>query len=239
MTRSATGSTCGATSARSSRSKSEQRPASTRRIRTAPGWPSLLDPLIKNGTVPPLSVFTPDFAKKYGGDDDKVLMMPGPTWYAQAVFNDTLHIPAGQMTAAMPLQWENETPVTTGQVGGGPWIISRHSKNIKAAADFVTWVTTVFNPTGKDKGPATRPTRLLADSWLATLGHEPLLRRRPDAGAQGGRPPDLAGLEPGHVSRPARLVQHRRHATGRRQVAELAAATARRRAGPGGPGGWL
>ena len=28
---------------------------------------SLLDPLIKNGTVPPLSVFTPDFAKKYGG----------------------------------------------------------------------------------------------------------------------------------------------------------------------------
>ena len=28
---------------------------------------SLLDPLIKNGTVPPLSLFTPDFAKKYGG----------------------------------------------------------------------------------------------------------------------------------------------------------------------------
>ena len=45
---------------------------------------SLLDPLIKDGTLPPLSVFTPDFAKKYGGANDKVLMMPGPSWYAQS-----------------------------------------------------------------------------------------------------------------------------------------------------------
>ena len=70
---------------------------------------SLLDPLIKNGTVPPLSVFTPDFAKKYGGADDKVLLMPGPAWYSQALFDQTLHIPAGEITAAAPLQWEGET----------------------------------------------------------------------------------------------------------------------------------
>jgi hypothetical protein len=57
---------------------------------------SLLDPLIKNGTVPPLSVFTPDFAKKYGGANDKVLMMPGPSWFATALFQHTLHIPAGR-----------------------------------------------------------------------------------------------------------------------------------------------
>ena len=93
-----------------------------------------MDPLIKNGTVPPLSVFTPDFAKKYGGAKDKVLLMPGPSWYATSLFHDTLHIPAGQITAASPLQWENESPVVTGQVGGGPWIMSKHSKNLKAAA---------------------------------------------------------------------------------------------------------
>jgi ABC-type glycerol-3-phosphate transport system substrate-binding protein len=127
----------------------------------------LVDPLMKNGSVPPLSVFTPDFAKKYGGKADKVLLMPGPAWYAQALFDSTLHIPAGQMTAAGALQWEGETPVTTGQVGGGPWIISRHSKNASAAGDFVTWATTVFNPTGKDARagyPAYGP---LADAWLA------------------------------------------------------------------------
>jgi ABC-type glycerol-3-phosphate transport system substrate-binding protein len=126
---------------------------------------SLLDPLIKNGTVPPLSVFTPDFAKKYGGAKDKVLLMPGPSWYATALFKDTLHVPAGQITAAMPLKWENETPVTTGQVGGGPWIISRHSKNLKAAGDFVTWATTVFND-NRPGYPAYAP---LADQWLKGL----------------------------------------------------------------------
>ena len=140
---------------------------------------SLLDPLIKDGTVPPLSVFTPDFAKKYGGADDKVLMMPGPSWYAQAVFQATLHIPAGQMTAAMPLQWANETPVTTGQVGGGPWIIARHSNNLATAADFVTWATTVFNPTGANARagyPAYAP---LASKWLASLATNPYFAADP------------------------------------------------------------
>jgi ABC-type glycerol-3-phosphate transport system substrate-binding protein len=128
---------------------------------------TLLDPLVKNGTVPPLSVFTPDFAKKYGGTNDKVLLMPGPAWYATAVFHDTLHVPAGQMTAAMPLKWENESPITTGQVGGGPWIISRHSKNLKAAGDFVTWATTVFND-NRPGYPAYAP---LATKWLADLSN--------------------------------------------------------------------
>jgi ABC-type glycerol-3-phosphate transport system substrate-binding protein len=128
---------------------------------------SLLDPLIKDGTLPPLSVFTPDFAKKYGGANDKVLLMPGPGWYGHDLFLSTLHIPAGQMTTAMPLQWANETPITTGQVGGGPWIISRHSKNLATAADFVTWATTVFNPTGADARPGLPAYGPVAAQWLA------------------------------------------------------------------------
>jgi ABC-type glycerol-3-phosphate transport system substrate-binding protein len=142
---------------------------------------SLLDPLIKNGTVPPLSVFTPDFAKKYGGANDKVLMMPGPAWYALALFQQTLHIPAGQMTAAMPLAWENETPVTTGQVGGGPWIISRHSKNLATAADFVTWATTVFNPdpTGPNARPGYPAYGPLASQWLTGLSTNPYFAADP------------------------------------------------------------
>ncbi|WP_245589710.1 ABC transporter substrate-binding protein [Amycolatopsis balhimycina] len=126
----------------------------------------LLDPLIKNGTVPPLSVFTPDFAQKYGGADNKVLLMPGPSWYAQAVFDQALHVPAKQITAAPPLQWGNETPVTTGQVGGGPWIMSRHSANLATAADFVTWATTVFNPSGTDTRPGYPAYAPLAAKWL-------------------------------------------------------------------------
>ena len=130
---------------------------------------SLLDPVIKDGTVPPLSVFTPDFAKKYGGASDKILLMPGPAWYATSLFQSTLHVPAGQITAAAPLQWGTETPVTTGQVGGGPWIISRHSNNLATAADFVKWETTVFNPTGANARPGYPAYAPLATQWLSAL----------------------------------------------------------------------
>jgi ABC-type glycerol-3-phosphate transport system substrate-binding protein len=142
---------------------------------------SLLDPLIKGGSLPPLSVFTPDFAKKYGGADDKVLMMPGPSWYATSLFKDTLHIPAGEITAANPLQWNSDTPITTGQVGGGPWIISKHSKNIATAADFVTWATTVYNPdpTGADARPGYPAYGPVAAKWLTGIAANPYFAADP------------------------------------------------------------
>jgi len=148
---------------------------------------SLLDPLIKGGALPPLSVFTPDFAKKYGGADDKVLMMPGPTWYATSLFKDTLHIPAGQITAASPLQWNNETPITTGQVGGGPWIISKHSKNIATAADFVTWATTVYNPdpTGANARPGYPAYAPVAAKWLSGIATNPYFAADPTPAMKG------------------------------------------------------
>ena len=139
----------------------------------------LLDPLIKSGAVPPLSVFTPDFAQKYGGANDKVLLMPGPAWYSQALFDQTLHIPAGQITAAAPLQWGSDTPITTGQVGGGPWIISKHSANLRAAADFVIYATTVFNPTGKDSRPGYPAYAPLADEWLKAQATNPYFAADP------------------------------------------------------------
>jgi maltose-binding protein MalE len=144
----------------------------------------MLDPLIKNGSVPPLSVFTPDFAKKYGGAQDKVLMMPGPSWFAQALFDQTLHAPAKEFTAAPALQWENETPVTTGQVGGGPWIISRHSANLVTAADFVVWATTVFNPPGAEARPGYPAYAPLATKWLAGLASNPYFAADPTPALQ-------------------------------------------------------
>ncbi|KAB8173355.1 extracellular solute-binding protein [Microbispora catharanthi] len=101
---------------------------------------SMLDVLIKNGTVPNLSVFTPEFVKKYTG---KVLLMPGPAWYAGAIFNNpqSLNVPAGQLGVAAPLAWQGDSPAT-GNVGGGTWFVSSHSKNLKAAEKFVEFVTT-------------------------------------------------------------------------------------------------
>ncbi|HET7016148.1 MAG TPA: extracellular solute-binding protein [Streptosporangiaceae bacterium] len=145
---------------------------------------NLLDPLVKDGALPPLSVFTPDFAQKYGGANDKVLMMPGPSWYATALFQSTLHIPAGQITAASPLQWESQEPITTGQVGGGPWIISRHSENLATAANFVEWATTVFNPSGTAMRPGYPAYAPLATKWLTMLGSNSYFASNPGPALQ-------------------------------------------------------
>jgi ABC-type glycerol-3-phosphate transport system substrate-binding protein len=101
---------------------------------------SMLDTLIKNRTTPNLSVFTPEFVKKYSG---RVLLMPGPAWYAGAIFNNpqSLNVPKGQLGVAAPPAWQGESAVT-GNVGGGTWFISSHSKNLKAAERFVDFVTT-------------------------------------------------------------------------------------------------
>jgi ABC-type glycerol-3-phosphate transport system substrate-binding protein len=140
----------------------------------------LLDPLIANKSVATVTIFSPDFAKAYGGDDDKILLMPGPTWYAKDIFGGTLKIPAGEMTAAMPLRWNNE-PLTTGQVGGGPWVVSDHTKNVAAAIDFVKYATTSFavkrkpgplSPGYPSYGPA-------ATLWLKNLNKDPYFAAPP------------------------------------------------------------
>jgi len=101
---------------------------------------SMLDTLRQDGTVPVVSVFTPEFLKKYTG---KVLMTPGPAWYSGAIFNNpqSLNVPAGQLAVAAPPAWGSDEPVT-GNVGGGTWFISSHSKNLQAAEKFVQFVTT-------------------------------------------------------------------------------------------------
>ena len=126
---------------------------------TARAWRSLLDPLIKSGVVPPESVFTADFAKKYGGANDKILMMPGPTWYAQG------HLQRRRCTSRPARSRRRcrcagtSEPLTTGQVGGGPWVVSKHTKNMAAAVDFVKWATT--SPT-RGEGRSRRGTRRTA-----------------------------------------------------------------------------
>jgi ABC-type glycerol-3-phosphate transport system substrate-binding protein len=141
---------------------------------------SLLDPLISNKSVSDVTVFSPDFAKAYGGASDKILLMPGPAWYAKDLFDSTLKVPAGEMTAAMPLRWGNEAP-TTGQVGGGPWVVSRHTKNVAAAIDFVKWSTTSLAVKAKpgplapgypSYGPA-------ATVWLKNLNKDPYFAAPP------------------------------------------------------------
>jgi ABC-type glycerol-3-phosphate transport system substrate-binding protein len=101
----------------------------------------LLDHLVASKTMSTLSLFGPDFSKAEAkGAANKVLMLPGPAWYGGSVLQGTLKAPKGQFAVAAPLHWQGQPPVT-GDVGGGAWWITSHSANLRAAENFIQWVT--------------------------------------------------------------------------------------------------
>ncbi|MET8784682.1 extracellular solute-binding protein [Streptomyces sp. NPDC004589] len=122
---------------------------------------TLLDKLISAKAVTTQGFFSQGFAKSSGS---KVLMAYGPSWYGQYVFKAAFHTPAKQIAAAPPLTWPGETTASTGNVGGGVWMVSSHSANLKASTDLVTWLTT------SDENQASAPTypayAPAAKAWL-------------------------------------------------------------------------
>ncbi|GAA2751145.1 ABC transporter substrate-binding protein [Amnibacterium kyonggiense] len=124
----------------------------------------LIDAGVANKSLSTLSVFSPDFVKKYSG---KVLMMPGPVWFSGAIFNNaqSLNVPKGQLGVANPLPWGSDQAVT-GNVGGGTWFISSHSKNLAAATKFAQYVTTA-DAYQVDQAPGYPAYAPAATKWLA------------------------------------------------------------------------
>ncbi|MBS2966278.1 extracellular solute-binding protein [Actinocrinis puniceicyclus] len=124
---------------------------------------TLLDTLIKNKTISLSSVFSSDFDKN---NADKILMLPGPAWYGGALFQGTFKTPAGQVAVAPMPQWSGDTTPSVGNVGGGTWLLSAHSADLKAATAFLTWVTTADDYQGK-LAPGYPAFAAAAKTWLA------------------------------------------------------------------------
>jgi len=124
----------------------------------------LLDHMIANGTLVQDSVFSADFVSKYAG---KVVAIPGPAWYSGAIFQnpDNLNAAAGTIGAAAPLYWDGEDKVT-GNVGGGVWYASSHTKNLDAVAKFMEYAVSSDDAVAQATGlPAYGSA---SDAWLKT-----------------------------------------------------------------------
>jgi hypothetical protein len=92
-------------------------------------------------------------------------MAVGPSWYGQYLFNSAFKTPAGEIAAAPPLKWDGQSATYTGDVGGGIWMVSSHSTNIKAATAVAQWLTTsTSNLEDAPTYPAYVPG---AKAWLA------------------------------------------------------------------------
>jgi multiple sugar transport system substrate-binding protein len=125
---------------------------------------SLLDTLIKAGSISKESVFSTAFIKN---EAKKVLMLPGPAWFGGSVFQSSsgLNTPKGQVAVAPVPQWPGSATPSTGDVGGGLWLLSAHSKHLKEAANFLSWVTT-NDAYQADLSPGYPASASAATAWL-------------------------------------------------------------------------
>lgn len=100
---------------------------------------TMLDSLVKNGSISTLSITSPDFAKKYG-DTNHLLMTVGPLWYGLYVLEADFHPAKTTWGAAPPMTWPDFTE--TGDVGGGIWQVSSHANPAtqKLAAEAAYWM---------------------------------------------------------------------------------------------------
>lgn len=103
----------------------------------------LVDALLANGTLAPYNYFDPRFNQI--AQADKLLMLIAPSWMALASFggqpgsqyyNSADH----QLGVAAPLRWDGDARVMTSAMGGGAWVVSRHTQNLPLALDFITWM---------------------------------------------------------------------------------------------------
>jgi len=122
---------------------------------------AMLDHMIGNGTITQDSLFSAAFA----GKSDHLVAIPGPAWYSGALFQNKTSVNAkpGQWGAAPPLYWQKGDKVT-GNVGGGMWYVSSHSKdNIDAIKTFLEFIITNEKTAGTGGLPAYASA---ADTWL-------------------------------------------------------------------------
>jgi len=80
-------------------------------------------------------------------NDDKIVMLLGPSWFGEHVFggkeNSRYYQTAeGQLGVALSPKWPDQDTHWSGAWGGGSWAMSRHTKNPKLASELLIWLTT-------------------------------------------------------------------------------------------------
>jgi multiple sugar transport system substrate-binding protein len=120
----------------------------------------MLDHMLKNGSLTQDSVFGASFVAKA----DHLVAIPGPAWYAGALFQNpgSINAKPGTWGAAPPLYWQGGDKVT-GNVGGGVWYASSHTSHPDAVKAFLEFVITNDKTAGTGGLPAYKGA---AEKWL-------------------------------------------------------------------------
>ena len=138
---------------------------------------ALLDPMLANGSISPLSATDPAIAAL--ARDNKVLIQPAASWYGEFVFKgeNSWNLPDGVIAAAEMPAWEGEDTNWSGSGGGGIYVVSRHAQNMDGAVAAAIFAATdidyqTSSPTFPAYGPA-------SDAWLAERADDPFYAEDP------------------------------------------------------------
>ena len=120
---------------------------------------------------------------------DKIVAIPGPPWYSGALFQnpESLNAAPGEIGRPRRSTGTARTKVT-GNVGGGVWYASSHSRNPEAVETFLEFVTTSERTAER---PPAFPHTSCGRAMARSTGRERLLRRRLQAA--GPRRPGASG----------------------------------------------
>lgn len=153
---------------------------------------ALVQPMIESGVLSTSAPWDADFIKDYG-QQDKVVMTIGPSWFGEFVIKpaSSWAVPAGEITAAEMPMWAGEKVNYSGEWGGGIFTVSPHSKYPKEALAFAIFmvsdkrnVTDVVNPDGSKgaptfpasaKGNALWKAKISADKWYSSNPYPAML----------------------------------------------------------------
>lgn len=123
-----------------------------------------MDALVDAGSMARAGSLSEEFVQEYGSTN-KVLMMYAPIWVGLSAFGQMYGTEPGTFAVAPPMQWEEDESVWNSTVGGGAYVVSRHSEYQEAAVDLVTWMAT--GPYQEDPATVTFPAYAPAqEGWI-------------------------------------------------------------------------
>lgn len=100
----------------------------------------LVDRMLEAGTLARVAPFDPEFIAL--AQDDKLLMIPGPTWFGQFILKGRYEYAEGVVGVGMTPKWASQDEPLAWSWGGGMWGGWKDTAHPEAVVDLLTFVTT-------------------------------------------------------------------------------------------------
>ena len=100
----------------------------------------LVDRMIASGALTLTAPFDPEFIEL--AKSDKVLMIPGPTWFGEFIIKRRYEFAEGVTGVAMTPKWASQDNPVAWSWGGGVWGGWKDTAHPEAVVDLLTFVTT-------------------------------------------------------------------------------------------------